>query len=351
MSCAPPATMKAWHCSGYQEDAALAVASLTLANAVPVPSPGKQQVLVKVHFAALSPTDLLLLTGSAQERFPLGGFPAVPGCDAAGEVAALGPGCSPRLKVGDRVAFCLDIAALSGSQAGALADFCACPEGQVSKLLEGVELRAAAGLPLAGLSAYQALFTGAGLSTKGEPLGDVQAGSKVLILGGDRGTGHLAVQLAKKAGATVVTTASPSKLDWLRTLGADRIVDWREQDFDLIYDCVGWASSPEEMGKATMVMRPGGQFITPPEFQAFAPEGVIKERHFKAMVANPNTQDLDVLIQRLASGELEVNVDHVYPFAEAPHALTHSVSGQTNGKVLVSVAAPAPAHGGKPGGA
>jgi len=275
----------------------------------------------------------------------------VPGLDAAGEVAALGPGCSRRLRVGDRVVLCFGPAECSsGGSAfgpgGALAEFCACPEGQVAKVPDGLGLSAVAGLPLAGLSAYQALFTGHAASTRGEALGDVSARSMVLVLGGDRGAGHLAVQLAKRVGATVVTTASPSRLDWLRALGADRVVDWRAQDwteqltglgFDLVYDCVGWAGSPEEMGRATRVMRPGGQFIATPDFEAFAPEGVLKTWNFKSLVAKPSAEDLDVLLRRVAAGELEVHVSKIYPFEEAHHALAHSIRGQTTGKVLVSV--------------
>eukprot|EP00418_Pyrodinium_bahamense_P037990 CAMPEP_0179208888 /NCGR_PEP_ID=MMETSP0796-20121207/104176_1 /TAXON_ID=73915 /ORGANISM="Pyrodinium bahamense, Strain pbaha01" /LENGTH=363 /DNA_ID=CAMNT_0020913841 /DNA_START=1 /DNA_END=1092 /DNA_ORIENTATION=- len=346
MSSKLPSMMSAWQCTAYSKDAAH---KMLRASAMPVPSPSACQALVKVDFAAANPLDMQLVAGAFQERFPVCDFPFVPGFDAAGEVAALGPDCTLGLQVGDRVVLCLGLAESCSKEAafgplGAFAEFCVCPESQICKVPDEMLLSTAAGLPLAGLSAYQALFTGKATSTKGEPLGNVGVGSKVLVLGGDRGPGHFAVQLAKQAGATVYTTAAPSKLDWLRTLGADRVVDWREQDwtaqmrgqdFDLVLDCVGWTESPEEMGKAVKVMKPGGQFISLPDFHTFDPEGVIKDRHFKAMVANVNSQDLELLIQMVARGELDVHLDKIYLFEELPHALAHAVRGQTNGKVVV----------------
>mmetsp|Transcript_917 Transcript_917/g.3222 ORF Transcript_917/g.3222 Transcript_917/m.3222 type:complete len:369 (-) Transcript_917:305-1411(-) len=346
-----PATMKAWQCGSYRRGAHDGLSELVVNSAAPVPRPGERQLLVRVAFAAASPVDLELLAGACRDRFPVRGFPFVPGLDAAGEVAALGAGCSSDLHVGDPVVLCLGLAescsrgAAFGS-AGAFAEYCVCPEAQACKVPPDALLSRLAGLPLAALSAYQALFTGKAQSTKGEALGSVAKGSKVLVLGGDRGTGHLAVQLAHCAGAQVMTTAAPSKLDFLRGLGADRVVDWRErdwtmqlrsEDFDLVYDCVGWVASPEEMGRAVKVMKPGGQFIAVHDFEAFEPEGVIKDCYFKTLVPKVDAEDFKLLVQKSLDQKLEVNIDKIYLFEELPHALAHCASGQTNGKVVISM--------------
>jgi len=160
---------------------------------LPVPSPGSYHVLVHVHFAAVDPMDWNLITGVYKDRFPVN----VPGFDAAGEVVALGPDCST-FKAGDKVLMGLGLAesfseTADFGPAGALAEYCVCPESQMSKLPASVDLSVFAGLPMSGLTAYQALFTGNGSSTTGQPLGNVGPGSQVLVLGGDRGVGHLAV--------------------------------------------------------------------------------------------------------------------------------------------------------------
>jgi len=111
----------------------------------------------------------------------------------------------------------------------------------------------------------------------------------------------------------------------------------RGQDFDLVYDCVGWVASPEEMGKAVKVMKAGGQLIAVPDFEAFEPEGVIKDRHFKALVPKVDAEDFKALVQKLVDKELEVHVDKIYLFEELPHAVAHCASGQTNGKVIISM--------------
>ncbi|CAE8655782.1 unnamed protein product, partial [Polarella glacialis] len=356
-----PSSMKAWQCAGYDKE-------LSLADGLPVPSPGIAEVLVNVHYAAVDPLDWNLLAGQCKDRFHLS-FPFVPGFDVAGEVVAVGPECS-KLAVGDRVSLCLGPSESCSKDttfgpAGALAEYCVCPEEQISKVPDTVLLSAVAGLPLAGLTAYQALFTGSGASTTGEPLGDVQEASdvfkqalstgtgasttgdvqeasKVLVLGGDRGTGHLAVQMAKAKGAVVVATVSPGKVQWMENIGADLVINIKEQDwlqllkgqnFDLILDCVGWAASTDEMDRAVQLMLPGGQFIGITNFAALEAAGTRGGCSFKAMVPKVTSKDLDVLVEWAASGRLEVFEDRVCPFSEAGRALQQGVSRY--GKVII----------------
>jgi len=304
-----------------------------------------------VHFAAADPADVTLLTGGYKHSFPIHSFPFVPGFDAAGEVAALGPGCS-KLQVGDRVVLCLGLLESCCSDgsfgpAGAFAEYCVCPEGQISKVPKDVMLSEVAGLPLAGLTAYQALFTGSGSSTQGEALGTVSKGDKVLVLGGNRGPGHLAVQMAVRKGADVTTTVPPSCVDWLCDLGANRVFNFREadwaehlqgEDFDLILDFVGWATTSEEMDRAAWVLKPGGQYISNSNYEAFNALGLgatRRGRFFKAMLPKVDSEDLDLLVAWVDAGSLNVVTDQVCPFSSLRHALRESVAGQCRGKVLL----------------
>eukprot|EP00930_Biecheleria_cincta_P058305 TRINITY_DN4414_c0_g1_i3.p1 TRINITY_DN4414_c0_g1~~TRINITY_DN4414_c0_g1_i3.p1 ORF type:complete len:372 (+),score=69.67 TRINITY_DN4414_c0_g1_i3:191-1306(+) len=326
------ANMKAWQCSGYGK-------KLTLATDLPVPAPGIGEVLVSIHYAALDPLDVNLLAGTYEDRFQIDTFPFVPGFDVAGQVVALGPECL-RLSVGDRVALCLGVKescskGTTFGPAGALAEYCVCPEEQVSKVPDTLLLSAVAGLPLAGLTAYQALFTGKGASSTGGSLGDVKEGSNVLVLGGDRGTGHLAVQMAKHKGANVVTTAPLEKVHWLERIGASQVLDYKKEDwlvnlkgreFDIILDCVGWAATPDEVDSASQLLCAGGLFVGTSNFSAMEAAGSKGGCQFKALVPRADSEDLDVLIDWLASGRLEVMNDKVWPFSEAGEVIQTNIA-------------------------
>lgn len=352
--------MKAWVSHGCNLIPDQAVKSLTLEEALPVPSPGLGQVRVHVHYAGADPVDWKLLGGDFRDRLPKSRLRFVPGLDASGVVVEVGTGCS-RIHVGDHVVLCLGLQESFSEDAdfgpaGAFAEFCVCPEEQVSKVPGNVNVPAesmllkTAGLPLAGLTAYQALFTGGGSSTRGEALGSTAAGSQVLVLGGNRGAGHLAVQMAALRGADVSTTVPPSSVGWMKDLGAKQIVNFREEDwverlapgpgylgFDLVLDCVGWATSRQELDRAARVLRPGGQYVIVSHAELFDELGSSERdgRFFKAVLPTVCVKDLDVLVDWVAAGHLKVFVDQVCPFHEVPHALHESVAGQCKGKVLI----------------
>ncbi|CAE8606074.1 unnamed protein product, partial [Polarella glacialis] len=132
---------------------------------------------------------------------------------------------------------------------------------------------------------------------------------------------------------------------WMENLGVSEAVNFREEDwvqkltgqnFDIILDCVGWASSGDEVDRASEALRPGGQFISLTNFDL--PEEVAGMKRgciVKAVVPTASSEDLDTLVAWVASGDLEVCVDQVCPFTEARHALHESVVGQCRGKVLL----------------
>lgn len=343
--------MNAWECSGSESDSSVALWSKLTLQERPVPVPGQAQALVKVHFVGLDPMDLHLLAGNYRDIFPVGKGTFVPGFDVAGEVVSLDPGCS-KLAVGDKVVLCLGIEESCCEEAtfgpaGACAEFCICPERQMSKVPDNVVLSKVAGLPLSGLTAYQALFTGKGSSTKGDRLGRVDRNSRVLVLGGNRGCGHIAVQLAHHVGAHVATTVPPSCIEWMFQLGANRVVNFREESFlqafkdeqfDLILDSVGWLSSRREMDVVVDMMSPGGQYISTCNFSACdeaGPAGERLGRFFRAMVPRAHAEDLDILVGHVLAGHLALTTDQICPFSDLRHALRETVAGQCKGKVLL----------------
>jgi len=182
---------------------------------LPIPVPGPQQVLVQVQAAALNPIDTYIRAGSV--KFPLPS-PYVPGCDLAGTVVAVGPGAD--LQVGDRVWGSNQ--GLFGRQ-GTFSEYCAVDQQWLYPLPPAVPDRLAAAAALVGITAHLGLFLHAGLS----------AGETIFVNGGSGGVGSAVVQMARTAGATVITTAgSQQKAELCRQSGADHVVLYREENID-----------------------------------------------------------------------------------------------------------------------
>lgn len=345
-------TMKAWKLPAFNEDPAEAIKSLTLEE-VPIPSPLEpDQVLLKVNYASVNPIDWKLFTGGYQSMFPIASFPYTPGFDVAGVVKE---STSSSFSKGDTLIAdlglaesCTDPAPKPGGPAGAFAQYCVVPASLCVKVKD---LHAAAGLPLAGMTSYQALFTGGGASLAGEPLGDSKAGSKVLILGASGGTGILAVQMAKSAGCTVAATASSTpmpgdssqtKVDFVTSMGADTVIDyktqdWAEvlkgQDYDLIYDCVG--SLEDLTVKAPQVLKKGGTFASIANFDPSSKS--TDDVRFANFIIKSNSKDLQAMVDMMDKGKLKVPIDSEFGFEEVPKALEKSLGGRSVGKILIKI--------------
>src|SRR6266568_3704062 len=194
---------------------------------VPRPSLILTEVLVRVRAAGVNPVDRYVRSGA----FPLLRPPAILGWDVSGVVEEVFPGVT-RFRVGDEVYGM----PFFPRAAGAYAEYVAAPARQFAPKPARLDHVQAAGLPLAGLTAWQGLVDIAG----------VTAGHRVLIHAAGGGVGHLAVQIAKARGAHVIGTASRGKLELVRSLGADEVIDYREVDFtagvhgvDIAFDLVG----------------------------------------------------------------------------------------------------------------
>ena len=347
-------TMKAWRAHAYGENGnpADTIAKLTL-DEVPVPQPGAGQLQIKVAFAAVNPIDWKLFSGGMHGICPVS-FPYTPGFDLSGTVSAVGAGVTG-FAVGDAVA--VDIGLVESCKdpnpgfgpAGAFAEYATVPAEYVAKA-DGVDPAQAAGVPLASLTAYQALFTGNGRDFKGATLGDMKAGQKLLILGGCSAVGMYAIQFAKNAGIKVTATASgatmsdgkTSKADHLKALGADEVIDYTKgewsdalagQDFDMIFDCVGESKYWSE--GAPKVLKKGCKFIS---IANFAPgdggDGLV----FQNFLLKSNAEDLSKVMALIKEGKVKVTVDSTVPFADATKALTHSMTMKAAGKIVIKVA-------------
>ncbi len=346
-------TMKAWRSSAYGEggNPADAIGKLVCSD-VAVPEPAAGQVQIKVNFAAVNPIDWKLFSGGLHGIVPCA-HPYTPGFDIAGTISKIGDGVTG-FAVGDSV--CGDIGLVETctdpppavGNCGAFAEFAVVPTSIITKTL-GVEESSAAAVPLAGLTALQALFTKSGRTFTGENLGNVKAGDKLLVLGGATLVGALAIQLAKNVGAVVACTASTNampdgttKMDYCKSLGATEVIDykttkWAEvlagKDYDMIFDTVG---AQEDWADAFKVLKKGSDFIS---VANFGPDmEANKESKFKNFLLKSVDTDLAELVAMLKDGTLKVPVDSVVPFADVPAALTKSFSSANAGKIVIKVA-------------
>jgi len=287
------------------------------------PSPAADQVLVAVYAAGVNPFDLTVVEGRAQSMAQLE-FPATLGGDVAGIVADIGEAVSG-FTVGQPVYG--QACPLSGQ--GSFAEFTPVKAQQLAAKPASLDFTVAAALPLVGSSAYQALVDHLNL----------QAGHKILIHGGARGIGSLAIQLAKHLGAYVATTAGPAELEFVKKLGADEAIDYSSQDFsqllhdyDAVYDTVGG----ETTIKSYAVLKPGGALVS---MVAQPDPELVKKHHitFTAQFTQTTTERLTKVAELVEAGALQPQIDRIFPLREAAAALQYLKTGHPKGKVILQV--------------
>ncbi|MGN9763531.1 NADP-dependent oxidoreductase, partial [Streptomyces sp. SD31] len=227
---------------------------------VPEPTVGEHDVLVRVEAAGLNPLDEKIRAGEFKQILPYK-LPLILGNDVAGTVIRVGTAVRG-FKPGDEV-----YARPHQDRIGTFAERIAVAEGDLALKPASISMEEAGSLPLAALTAWQALVE----------RGKVRPGQKVLIHAGAGGVGSIAIQLAAHLGASVATTASASNADFVRALGADTVIDYRTQDFEQLltgYDLVLDSIGGETLEKSLRVLKPGGKAIgiTGPPDPAFARE-------------------------------------------------------------------------------
>ncbi|MEU0558308.1 NADP-dependent oxidoreductase [Dactylosporangium sp. NPDC006015] len=287
------------------------------------PQPGISEVLVRVHATAVNPTDLWHRTTGG-----LLGTTVRLGWDVSGVVEETGLGVT-WLRPGDEV---FGMPRLPEA-AGTYADFVTSPARHLARKPARLSHVEAAGLGLAGLTAWQAVVDTA----------DIQPGQRVLIHAAAGGVGHLAVQIAKSRGAHVIGTASPAKHDLLRDLGADEVIDYTAvkfedaaTDLDAVIDPIGGEYGPRSLS----TLRPGGILVSlaSPAEAYLADEARQQGRRAGFLLVQPDHAGLRSLADLVDKGELRVVVDTVLPLEEVARAHELVATGRSAGKVVLTVA-------------
>jgi len=285
----------------------------------PAPEPEPTEVLVRVRAAGLNPVDWKTRAGGGLSGL-LGAGPWVLGWDVAGEVVALGGGVT-RFAVGDRV-FGMPRFPHEG---GGYGEYVTAPSRHFARIPDGLDDVAAAGLPLAGLTALQS-FDAAGL----------EKGQRVLVHAAAGGVGHVAVQLAKARGAYVIGTASAAKHAFVLGLGADEVLDYRARPFeeqvrdvDIVFDAVGGDVTRRSVG----VLREGGVLATIPGGDLPDAPGI---RAFWLLV-EPDGTGLERLAALVAEGALRVEVAETAPLVDVARLHEVGEQGRTTGKLVLTV--------------
>ncbi|WP_030675543.1 NADP-dependent oxidoreductase [Streptomyces sp. NRRL B-1347] len=289
------------------------------------PDPGRGEILVRVHAAGVNPADWKT---RARGVFATGATPPFTlGFDVSGVVVAVGQGVT-LFRPGDAV-FGMP---RFPYPAGAYAEYVTAPARHFAPRPEGLTHVQAGALPLAALTAWQALVDTAG----------VRPGQRVLIHAAAGGVGHLAVQIAKARGTHVIGTASAAKHELLRALGADELIDHRAQDFaavlrdvDVVVDGIGgphWARS-------LRTLRPGGTLVSllPPDGDFPVQEAEAAGVRAVFMLVEPDHGGLRAIASLVEEGRLRVLVDAVLPLEEAARAHALGETGRTTGKIVLSV--------------
>ena len=295
---------------------------------VPAPeSPTGSQVLVRVAASSVNGSDLGLLRGGRLFRALSGGRVA-PGFDLAGQVVACGPAVTG-FSVGDRVM------ALIGHTGGGMADLVLLPQHRLARAPRTIDLEPAAGIPLAGLTALQALHGRAALSARTDP--------RVLVVGAAGGIGAYAVQLARLAGAHVTAVADPARADFVRDLGAHVVVDRRRDDvlssgqrWDVVLDAPGALQFAAVRPSLTR----DGVLVSTRPLSHDTVRGLRPGRgpRATAVATRRSPVDLAHLAHLVDTARLRVPLDRVVALEDVASAFEHAGSGRLRGKVVVSLA-------------
>ncbi|WP_035722402.1 NADP-dependent oxidoreductase [Gracilibacillus boraciitolerans] len=289
------------------------------------PTPGENQVVVKLHATSINPIDWKLREGYLKEMLPFE-FPIILGWDAAGVIDQVGDGVSD-FQVGDRV-----FARPETTNRGTYAEYTIVDENLLAPIPDNISFEEAAAVPLTALTAYQCLFD----------FGNIQKGDKVLIhAGGAGGVGTFAIQLAKNKGAYVSTTASTKNIDFLLSLGADEVIDYTKQDFEeelKDYDFVLDALGGDILDKSFNVVGEGGKIAT---IAGQPDQDKAKQKNIKAdfIWLVPKGEQLKELADLLEQGKLHVEIGHRFPLTEAGLKQAHALSEShhTRGKIVINI--------------
>ncbi len=298
------------------------------------PQPKDCEVLVRIHAASLNVADAHVVSGEPfMMRLMCGLFKpgfSIPGSDMAGQVETVGQGVT-LFRPGDEV-----YGDLSGCGWGAFAEYVAVPETELAAKPANLTFEQAAAVPMAAVTALQALCDKGGM----------RPGLKVLVNGASGGVGTFALQIAKALGGEVTAVGSPSKLDLLRSLGADHVIDYTREDFtqgEPRYDLILAANGYHPLAHYRRALSPGGVYVVAggslrQVFEAMLLGPLTSrggEKKMDYLASRPSVRHLLSMKELIESGKVTPVIDRRYALPELPEALRYLEEGHVRGKVVI----------------
>lgn len=296
---------------------------------LPIPKPAENEIQIKIRYAAVNQVDWKIREGFLSGRLPYQ-FPLTPGWDAAGVVTAVGKGVK-NFKLEDEVyAYCRKQVLTDGTYA----EYICSDITFVAKKPKNIGFAEAAGIPLAGLTAWQALFD----------VGQLTQGQTVLIHAGSGGVGSLAIQFAKWKGATVITTVSKKNIDYVKDLGADVVIDYQNESYaeecqnkfpkglDLVFDMLGG----DNMLTSAKLLKKGGTIVGivgKLEDEEAEQLGIRSEYVF----VTPNGAELEQITKLIEEKKIRVPFYEEMRLQDAASAQEKIRLGHTKGKIVLKV--------------
>lgn len=291
------------------------------------PEPGEGEVLVRIKAAGVNPVDAFATQGMLKDAIP-SEFPAIPGWDVAGVVEKRGHSAR-RFNEGDEV---YAYARRPVIQHGTFAEYISLPESYLAKRPQKVSMEEAGGIPLVGLTAYQALFDAA----------QMEEGQTLLILGASGGVGTLAIQLAKAHGIKVIGVASEKNHNYMKELGADATVDYKDNHvgemvaaiepdgIDVIFHCSRGDALDQVM--ETGVLKDNGHLISITNSNPDISDVI----NFQYVFVEPNSTQLQHIQELTDDGKIKVHVSKTYSLEEVDQALKDVQTLHTRGKLIIA---------------
>ncbi|MEA0553043.1 NADP-dependent oxidoreductase [Lysinibacillus irui] len=313
---------------------------------MPTPEINEYEVLAEIHAASINPIDFKIRDGKVrlliQYKMPL-----ILGNDFSGVIVKVGKKVT-RFKVGDEI-----YARPRKSKIGTFAEYISIHEGDIALKPKNLSFEEAASIPLVGLTSYQALHD----------IMQLQKGQKILIHAGSGGVGTFAIQLAKAMGATVATTASEAGANLVTSLGADKVINYKKENFEAIlknYDAVFDTLGGKTLEKSFKIIKNGGNIVTVsgrPNAR-FAKEygsgwwktllfsaasrkltALEKKHHaqYSFLFMKPSGDQLRIIADLIESGSIKPVIDRTFSFEEAEKAMKYAESGRAKGKIIVKI--------------
>ncbi|OIW05534.1 hypothetical protein TanjilG_23320 [Lupinus angustifolius] len=303
---------------------------------VPVPTPNKNEVLLKLEATTINPIDWKIQKGLLRALFLPRHFPHIPCTDVAGEIVEVGPQVK-RFKVGDKV-----LAKLTHQYGGGLAEFAVASESLTAARPIEVSAAEAAALPVAALTAHDALtqIAGVKLDGTGHP-------KNILITAASGGVGHYAVQLAKLGNTHVTATCGARNIDFVKGLGADEVLDYKTPEgaalkspsgrkYDAVIHCttgIPWSIFDSNLAQNGKVVD-----LTPDlsSFKTFALKKLtFSKKQLVPFIVSVKSEGLEYLVQLVKNGRLKTVMDSKFPLSKAEDAWAKSIDGHATGKIIV----------------